>query len=148
MSQANPEKTEALIAAKQIGRNEDVQGIAAIEFSQIREYTTYEGEFAVKDGDLVFHFSRTAEVLAKPGTEREAYWKTTFPTCLERVAKEVFECDYPRIQGQFIHEPSLGIVESWWFKADGFGMLLEPHKKAYVFLDALDKALDEASTSQ
>ena len=122
--------------------------MTALAFIPFTEYTTFTGEFAIKEGDLVFHFNRSREVMAKDEQSRERYWRTTFPTCLERAAKKIFECDYPRIMGQFIHEPSLGIIESWWFRADGFGQLLEPHKKAYAFLDALDSALDEASSSQ
>jgi hypothetical protein len=148
MSQSNPNKTEASIAASQIGRNEKIQGVAALAFIPVTDLTTFSGEFTITEGDLVFHFNRSPEVLAKPAAEREKYWRTTFPTCLEKVAKKVFECDYPRIAGQFIHEPDLGIIESWWFRASGFGHLLDPHRKAYDFVEELDKALDEASISQ
>lgn len=147
MSQeSNPNKTEAVIAASQIGRNENIQGVSALPFFPIKDYTTFDAEFTLKDGDLVLHFYPSAEV--KSRADGEKYWKQTFPTCLERIAKQVFEADYPQISAQYIHEPSLGVENSWWFKADGVGMLLDPHAKTYKFLDALDESLEAASISQ
>ena len=125
----------------------NIQGVAALGFIQVNDYTTFKCEFTIKEGDLVFHFNRTPEVMQREPLSREQYWKQTFPTCLERSAKKVFDCDFPRIMGQFIHEPKLGIEESWWFRASGFGHLLDPHKKAYAFLDELDASLDAASSS-
>ncbi len=126
---------------------DDIQGVAALAFIPVKDYTTFEAEFAITEGDLVYHFNRTPEVMALHGMARENYWKTTFATHLERVAKKYFEADYPRISAQFIHEPSLGITESWWFRAEGFGHLLDPHKKAYGFLDALDASIEAAASS-
>lgn len=145
MNQSNPNKTEALIAASQIDRNENIQGVAALPFFPIKDYTTFDAEFALKDGDLVLHFYPSEEV--KKNVTGERFWRTTFPTCLERVAKTVFDADYPRISAQYIHDPSLGIHESWWFKAEGVGLLLDPHKKTYSFLDALDEALEASSST-
>lgn len=148
MSQeSNPSKTEASIAASQIGRNETIQGVAAMPFVPIEGYTTFAGEYAIAGGDLVFHFSPSREVAAKDPKLGALFWHNTFPGCLDPVAKKIFDADYPRISAQFTHEPDLGVHESWWFKATGFGHLLDPHKKVFEFLDALDSALDKAETA-
>lgn len=111
----------------------------------VKNYTTFDAEYTLKDGDLVLHFFPSEEVKAR--ADGEKHWKQVFPTHLEVVAKRVFEADYPRIQGQYIHEPALGVHNSWWFKAADVGMLLDPHKKLFHFLDELDAALDSKSST-
>jgi hypothetical protein len=90
----------------------------------------------VTEGDLVFHFFLVDKAGAH-GTGK--YWEAVFPACLEFVAKETFKSGYPRLQAK--HMNDFGI-DSWWFRAFGFGQVLDPHKLAYKFLDALDLALD------
>ncbi len=139
------QKTTEIEAAQS---NPDVQGVSALAFTKFNDYTTFQGEYAITEGDLVFHFFRTPEVKALPQAKRDLYWQRTFAVCLNDVAQKVFEAGPPRLQGQFIDEPELGVVQSWWFRANGYGHLLEPHKKIYSFLDALDSALEAASSTQ
>lgn len=111
----------------------------------VKNYTTFDAEYTLKDGDLVLHFFPSDEV--KKRGDGEVHWKQVFPTHLERVAKKVFEADFPLIQAQYIHEPALGVHNSWWFKAANVGTLLDPHKKLFSFLDALDDALEATSST-
>lgn len=141
-------KTPELLTEIETAQNPDIQGVAALSFKKFNDYTTFQGEFAITEGDLVFHFDRTDEVKALQQGPRDVYWQQTFAACLNQVAQNVFEATYPQLQGQFIDEPELGVVQSWWFRANGFGHLLDPHKKVYSFLDALDAALEEASRRQ
>lgn len=137
-----------LLTKDQTAQHPDVQGVTALPFTKFTDYTTFQGEFAISEGDLIFHFDRTPEIRALPQGPRDVYWQKTFAIALDRVAQEVFQAGPPELQGQFIDEPDLGIVQSWWFRANGFGHILEPHKKIYAFLDALDAALDDASSRQ
>lgn len=116
------------------------QAVLPLTFVQIEGYTTFRAEFAVTEGDLVFHFFMTPEIEALPEKERKHYWAERFAEVLEPVAKEHFLADAPRIKAQ--HVCDMGI-DSWWFRAKGFGHLLDPHRFAYQFLDKLDQALDD-----
>lgn len=75
--------------------------------------------------------------LADPKT----YWTATFPNTLSVVAEEYFAATYPRLKAAFTEEN-----DSWWMRAYGFGMVLDPHALAYKFLERLDAALDVAMT--
>lgn len=143
-----PMESPKLLTPELTAQNPDVQGVSALSFIKFTEYTTFQGEFAITDGDLVFHFDRTPECRALPQAKRDVYWQRTFAVALNDVAQAVFAAGPPQLQAQFIDDPDIGIVQSWWFRANGFGHLLEPHKKVYSFLDALDAALDEASKTQ
>jgi hypothetical protein len=141
-------KSPELLTPELTAKNPDIQGVAALVFIKITDYTTFQGEYAITNGDLVFHFDRTDEIRALPQGPRDVYWHRTFAECLNEVAQRIFEAGPPELQGQFIDEPDLGVIQSWWFKASGFGHILDPHKKVYAFLDALDSALDAASSRQ
>ena len=113
----------------------DVHGVAAMQFTQVNDYTTFRAEFAVTAGDIVFHFFETAEVQAL--SARNIYWETVFAKELEAVAVRVFNADSTRLRAAYTDE-----LRSWWLRAYGFGHLLDPHRLVYRFLDALDEALD------
>lgn len=149
MTQSNPNKTEASIAASQIGRNEVIQGVAAMPFFPVKDYTTFDAEYAMPGGDIVMHFSPSKEVIARGPQAASRFWHQTFARCIDAVASKIFEASFgDRLQAVFTHEPDLGIFENWFFKASGYGHLLDPHKKLYDFLDALDAALEEADKAQ
>lgn len=143
-----PMENPKLLTPEQTAANPDVQGVAALAFIKFTDYTTFQGEFAITAGDLVFHFERTPETKALPQGPRDVYWQRTFATCLNDVAQAFFKAGPPELEAMFIDDPDLGIIQSWWFRAYGFGALLDPHKKVYNFLDALDAALEEASKKQ
>ena len=111
-----------------------------IAFIPILGFTTFSAELAVTEGDLVFHFYVTDEVNA--GANPQKYWHELFPEVLQKTAQEYFKADYPRLKAAYTEEKA-----SWWMRAFGFGLVLDPHKLAYRFFDALDVALDAAIAS-
>lgn len=115
--------------------------VQPLQFIQVDDYTTFRAEFAITEGDIVFHFFKTAEVMAKPPEYQRHYWGTVFAHVLEPTAKALFKADYPRLKAQHIDDGEMKL-DSWWFRAYGFGHLLDPDALAFEFLDALDEALD------
>lgn len=117
--------------------------VKGIEFVKISNYTTFSGEFALTQGDIVFHFFLSPELECWSAASQQRYWGEVFPKVLEPTAKASFNAEFPRLKAQHVYEPDMGI-NSWWLRAYGFGHLLDPDKLVYRFLDALDAALDEA----
>jgi hypothetical protein len=111
--------------------------VLAIEFTQVPDYTTFLAEFALTNGDIVFHFFPTEEVKKLP--QARAYWLETFPAILERVAKDYFRVDYPRLKAAYTEEQA-----SWWLRAYGFSHLLDPEAFTQRFLLELDRGLEAA----
>lgn len=109
-------------------------------FIAVREYTTFAAEYAVTEGDLVFHFYVTDEV--NKLTNPKVYWLERFPEILEPVVKEFFNADFPRVKAAYTEEKA-----SWWLRAFGFGMVLDPHAFVDKFFNSLDAALEGAMTS-
>jgi len=115
--------------------------VLALHFLDITDYTTFRAELAVTEGDLVFHFYPTNEVHALKRPTPMAYWSELFPAALETVAQKYFDANESRLKAAYTEEQA-----SWWLRAFGFGHVLDPHKLAYGFLEALDAALDGAIT--
>ena len=96
-----------------------------IRFQTVDSYTTFAVEYAVSDGDIIFHFYPTLEV--QKMAEPKKYWIELFPSVLDPTAQAHFQAK-----------------ASWWMRAFGFGMVLEPHQLAHNFFDKLDQALEAA----
>ena len=103
----------------------------------VLDLTTFAAEVAVTEGDFVYHFYVTDEV--NKGPDPKQYWLELFPKVLEATSKEYFKADFPRLKAAYTEEKA-----SWWMRAYGFGRVLDPHKMALQFCDALDKALEDA----
>ena len=114
--------------------------VIGITFMKVQDLTTFAAEVAVTEGDFVYHFYVTDEVNRGPNPHK--YWLELFPEVLEKTAKEYFKADFPRLKAAYTEEKA-----SWWLRAFGFGLVLEPHKMALSFCDALDAALDSATSS-
>ena len=114
--------------------------VLPIQFMPVKDLTTFAAEVAVTEGDFVYHFYVTDEV--NKGPDPRAYWLELFPSVLEKTAQEYFKADFPRLKAAYTEEKA-----SWWLRAFGFGLVLEPHKMALSFCDALDAALDAATSS-
>jgi len=115
--------------------------VAALQFMPVRDLTTFAAEVAITDGDFVYHFYATEEV--NKGPDPQEYWLKLFPEVLQKTAQEYFKADYPRLKAAYTAEQA-----SWWMRAFGFGRVLDPHKMALGFCDALDKALDSATAGR
>lgn len=113
--------------------------VLPVRLVRVDEYTTFVAELAILQGDIVFHFYVTDEVNA--GKNPQLYWKEVFPIVLSKTAEEHFKAQYPRLKAAYTEEKA-----SWWMRAYGFGLVLNPHKYAYSFLATLDAALDAANT--
>ena len=116
--------------------------VLPLTFIPINEYTTYRGEVAITEGDLVFHFFITEEANERSNPAPKLYWLEIFPSVLQDVSQHYFNAKFPRLKAAYTEEQA-----SWWLRAFGFGQVLDPHKFAYKFLEALDAALDRAITS-
>lgn len=109
--------------------------VLPLSFIQVNDYTTFRAEFAITEGDIVYHFFITAEINGLVNPRR--YWDELFPSKLQDVAREYFKADFPRLQAQYIPE-----MASWWFRAKGYGAKLDPHRFSYRFFDLFDEALE------
>jgi hypothetical protein len=114
--------------------------VLPLHFIQCTDYTTFALEFAITEGDIVFHFYVTDEINALP--DPTTYWKETFPNTLSTCVESYFKATYPRIKAAYTEEKA-----SWWMRAYGFGHVLDPHLFVYKFLDEFDAALDGAVKS-
>lgn len=134
-NQVHPEQATAQLAEQGAGS----LPVQAIHFQKVDGYTTFNVEYAVSEGDLIFHFYVTAEIqkLKSP----QDYWYKLFPSVLDVIARDHFKVEFPRLKAAYTEEKA-----SWWMRAFGFGGVLEPHKLAHGFFDKLDAALEEAQS--
>jgi hypothetical protein len=95
-------------------------------------FGAFEAEYAVTAGDLIVHFFRGRE--APSG----GWWLEAFPAALEDVAVAYFQAGPPRLAAA--HVEDFGI-DSWWLRARGFGLVLDPEALAIRLFERLDRAL-------
>ena len=107
----------------------ELDGVPVIKFTPCEEYTTFRAEYAIVDDALVFHFFVTAE---------HPQWPSYFPDVLSTVAQDYFNATYPRLTAAFTRE-----LNSWWFRANGFAEIGDPHLRAMRFYARLDAALEQ-----
>lgn len=122
-----------------------------LAFREVDDYTTFKAEFAMDAGDIVFHFFKTSEIKAQDFSAQKLYWENTFATVLEPVALKYFgvTADSGRLQAKHIYDDEQPYsaaepLDSWWFRAFGFGHRLDPHALALKFLETLDSGLDSS----
>jgi hypothetical protein len=102
-----------------------------IVFTRAARFAAFDAEYAVTGGDLVVHFF-------PPPQAREKWWTESFPAVLEEVAVAHFQAGPPRLAAA--HVKDFGI-DSWWLRARGFGLVLDPDALAAGLLERLDRAL-------
>jgi hypothetical protein len=129
----NPDKS----ATQTLADQQPELPVQPIRFQSVDAYTTFKAEYAIVDGDLVFHFYVTPEI--QKMAEPHKYWLQTFPAIIDPLAKDYFKAEFPKLKAAYTEEKA-----SWWMRAFGFGMVLEPHQLAFGLFDKLDAALDEA----
>ena len=109
---------------------------AVIQFTKVTEYTTFQSEYAIVEGDIVIHFFLPPEL--EGVASAEAYWLNKFPKVLDQVARDYFQSDYPRLMAKYTEE-----LKSWWFKAQGYGLNLDPETFVLRFFETLDRELEK-----
>jgi len=104
---------------------------------------SFRAEYTFIDEDLVIHFYLPAHAnLETPEAEQQwmRYWIGRFAEVLDRIAREHFEAEHPRLVAKYTEE-----VASWWFRAQGFGGGLSPEMLVVRFFEKLDEALRTSS---
>lgn len=104
------------------------------QFQKVTKYTTFAAEYALIDNDIVVHFFLPPE---QRMPEAYDFWATTFPNCLDVTARSFFNADYPRLVAKYTEE-----MTSWWFRANGFGHVLDLDALVQRFFAALDGTID------
>jgi hypothetical protein len=95
-------------------------------------YPTFLAEYAVQSGqDIVVHFFLPQGFLGA-----QDYWTSRFPTALDATAREYFAAERPRLQAKFTQE-----LNSWWFKARGYGHIIDLVGFVRKFFETLDASL-------
>jgi hypothetical protein len=112
---------------------------AVPKFKKITDFTTFSAEYALIDNNIVIHFFETPEY---PITNN-SYWMDTFPSVLSAFAQKYFNATSPRLVAKYTEE-----LNSWFFKAQGYGHLLDPDVYVHTFLDQLDESLDSTQKKQ
>jgi hypothetical protein len=118
---------------------------ATVKFTKVEDYTTFLAEYAFIDGDVVVHFFLPREHYVqvadgyKPLDEHLIWWQRAFPQVLSPVAEKYFAATYPVLMAQYVPE-----MTSWYFKAGGYALRLDPEAFLLQFFSYLDQAIDVA----
>jgi hypothetical protein len=114
---------------------------AVIQFTKVKDFTSFDAEYTYVNSDLVMHFFLPPEKRLSNQIDRQ-YWIEYFPKCLDEAARTYFNAEYPRLMAKYTEE-----MESWWFKANGFEHVVDPDALAVKFLKALDTLVDARRTT-
>lgn len=106
---------------------------AVPQFKKITDFTSFFAEYAMIDNNIVCHFFETPEF----PIANTRYWLELFPTILNEVAQKYFNATAPRLVAKYTEE-----LNSWFFKAQGYGHLLDPDTYVREFFDDLDCAIE------
>lgn len=113
------------------------------DFKQVSDFTAFLAEYAMIEGDLVIHFFETEE---RPAKDRH-YWLTIFANVLNDEGQAYFQATAPRLVAKYTEE-----MNSWFFKAQSYGHVINLDVFVMNFLERLDAKLDsyvkEAQTEQ
>ena len=121
------------------GQRDIIVGEGAVPKFVSFGYRSFKAEFSTINDDLILHFFLPKHATIDSPESRQAwmgYWLKLFPEKLDVVAQEYFEAGYPRLMAKYTDE-----VTSWWFKAQGFGMVIDAEAFVRGFLEKLDEAL-------
>jgi hypothetical protein len=116
-------------------------------FTKVKDYTTFEAEYALKGRDLVFHFFLPKELTPVEGARLPPatvqYWTVAFAKALDSVARSHFEAQQPRLQAKYTEE-----LHSWWLRAQGYDHLLDVPRFVASFFEKLDATLEHRSAPE
>ena len=144
MTQITEKKTGA--DALRYAANDGDLTVPALAFVKPEKtFASFAPEYAVDNGDLVFHFFLPEQL--QPFADRGdvvSYWKDKFPRVLDPVTREHFAAEYPRIRAAYVDDYG---VNSWWMRATGFGdTLLDADSFVNRFYERLEKELNSKPT--
>jgi hypothetical protein len=105
---------------------------AVPKFKEVEDYTTFFAEYDLISGNIVIHFFPP-----KDQKVTQDYWMVKFAEALDVTAQEHFQATKPRLAAKYTEEMS-----SWWFRAQGFGHLIDVDQFLTRFFEKLDAALD------
>lgn len=135
--------------APEILKQQDEQGVAALQFTPVDDFTTFRAEYAIVDEDLVFHFFQPPEHVGAIEAKQTAleprlnhYWMDSFPRTLDVVARDFFRAESPTLRAAYTEE-----LKSWWLRGFGMAAVATPDARAKLFLQKLDQALDAVNVN-
>lgn len=102
-------------------------------FVPVDDYTTFRAEYTLSDDNIVVHFFLPPDFRGQEGD----YWAIKFPRALDVTARNYFAADRPRLQAKYTPE-----LKSWWFRAMGYGHIIDLKGFVLGFFDELDAALE------
>jgi hypothetical protein len=104
---------------------------AVPKFISVDDFTTFRAEWTLQDGNVIVHFFTPSVA------PTIAYWTEVFPVALDRVGREHFEADKPRLQAKYTVE-----LNSWWLRALKYDHIIDIVRFMDAFFDKLDAALE------
>lgn len=131
----SPELAERLVQG-QGGTNVDDIANSIPHFKKV-SFDTFKAEYNLDNDNVVIHFFLPKRKV----TER--YWKAMFADALDAVGQDHFQATAPRLIARYTEE-----LHSWWFRAQGYGHIIE--LEAYVghFFAKLDLYMGPALQTQ
>lgn len=130
------------LAPEAIGNVSD----AVVQFTRVEGYTTFLAEYAFVDGNIIIHFFPPREaytqVMGHPKLTEEfaLAWQRKFPMILSPTAEGYFKATLPVLSAQYIPE-----MQSWYMRAGGFALRLDPDAFVLAFFAKLDQEIDRAT---
>lgn len=138
--------SERSVRVKTVSEGSALEEVGTIDTSPVPcepmkfEQNTYQNfhvEYAADDGNLVVHFFVHPDTIRTwPEVAVESWWQNAFASTLSDVAQDYFKATVPRIMAKYTMETA-----SWWFKAQGYGHLLDPSGFLHAFFVRLDGSL-------
>jgi len=111
---------------------------AVLKFNKVLDFTTFDAEYNLQDGNVVVHF-----FMPRDHSVTQEYWRSVFADVLTGVAQEHFQATAPRLVAKYAEDDGAGgTLNSWWFKAQGYGHLLDPSTFLDLFFTKMDAALE------
>ena len=135
-----PEKDARKALKEEEQRQWDAQSIpgAIPEFKDSNRYS-FKAKWAVISEDIQIQFFLPKHANTDTPRAAEAwqeYWLKKFAAKLDATARKYFDADAPRLLAKYTPE-----LASWWFKAQGFGHMLDVSGYVECFLYLLDATL-------
>lgn len=136
--------SERQVRVNSIGEDRSIKDVGAavdqslvswepMKFEQ-KTYKHFHAEYDFTAGNYVVHFFVPPDMVNKHSErELEMWWQNDFAESLSSVAQEHFKATIPRIMAKYTTENA-----SWWFKAQGYGTLIDPTAYLLQFFEKLD----------